>query len=137
MQANTNVLDQTTVNAFCGACGGAYSVTFEQIALAHEVLNAGCMVQDERECLPLPYAALASQSDVDRARRGWVRARFVHKENFMPEKLTPAEPQPGPDTRVLDYIARAPMTYPVPLDLLPKSSVHRPCACGKSRGDVM
>lgn len=25
-----------------------------------------------------------------------------------------------PDTRVLDYVARAPMTYPVPFDLLPK-----------------
>ncbi|HEY0872140.1 MAG TPA: hypothetical protein VGD94_01615 [Vicinamibacterales bacterium] len=27
---------------------------------------------------------------------------------------------PKPDTRVLDYVSRAPMTYPVPFDLLPK-----------------
>lgn len=26
---------------------------------------------------------------------------------------------PGADTRVLDYVARAPLTYPVPFDLLP------------------
>ena len=27
---------------------------------------------------------------------------------------------PEADTRVLDYVSRAPMTYPVPFDLLPK-----------------
>lgn len=27
---------------------------------------------------------------------------------------------PGKDMRVLEYVARAPMTYPVPFDLLPK-----------------
>ena len=26
---------------------------------------------------------------------------------------------PGADTRVLDYVARAPLTYPVPFNLLP------------------
>jgi hypothetical protein len=39
-----------------------------------------------------------------------------------------------PDSRVLDYVARAPMTYPVPFDLLPKWPPVPPSAMKNAEG---
>lgn len=40
-----------------------------------------------------------------------------------------------PDTRVLEYVARAPMTYPVPFDLLPKWPPARTSSTTKAKAE--
>lgn len=123
---STEMLDRTRFDAPCGACEGHYPATLGQVALAQDLMDEGCTAHDERECPPLSYSQLADRDVIARARRGldigaWIRRQ---EESVMTEKPRPAEspskgPAVRPDTRVLDYVARAPMTYPVPFDLLP------------------
>ncbi len=48
--------------------------------------------------------------------RAGTRDADVRAEAFRPSGTGTI---PGADTRVLDYVARAPLTYPVPFGLLP------------------
>jgi hypothetical protein len=118
----TEIFDRTAVDAPCGACQGSYRVTLGLVALSQDLMDEGCTVHDERECPPLGYSRLADRAVIARARRGfdvsgWLEAQ---EEIVIADKPTAvAPPVPGADTRVLDYVARAPMTYPVPFELLP------------------
>lgn len=118
MHAKMETLDATLVSASCAPCGHEYHVTFRQIALSQDLMDEGCVTTDERECLPLAFCSLAEREDVERARRG-LPARNKKKRTIMPEEKH-ASNAPEVDTRVLDYVSRAPMTYPVPFHLLPK-----------------
>lgn len=48
----------------------------------------------------------------------------------MPDTVKKTEDR---QNQVAEWVARAPMTYPVPFDLLPAWAMHRPCTCGKPR----
>lgn len=119
---STHILENTVIDAPCGACEGHYPVTLATVALAQDVMDEGCAATDERECLPLSYSQLADRALVARARRGvelsaWIRRQENEMDSKKPRPEIPDAQKP--DTRVLEYVARAPMTYPVRFDLLP------------------
>ena len=72
-----DILQQVAVRVPCASCGRHYEVTLRQVLMSHDMLNDGCPVCSETECLPLTYAQFADEAAVRDFERSWARVAQV------------------------------------------------------------
>ena len=75
--AQPDILQQVAVRVPCASCGRHYEVTLRQVLMSQDMLNAGCPVCSETECLPLTYAQLADEAALRDLERSWARVAQV------------------------------------------------------------
>jgi hypothetical protein len=88
-----DLLQQIAIRVPCAACGRHYPVSLRDVMMSQEMIHEGCPVCEERECLPLTYAALADEAALREFDRSWSRlSQRVRTAGF---DLTVRLPVPG------------------------------------------
>ena len=81
-----DLLEHIVVRVPCTACGQHYSVSLRHVLMSQQLVHDGCPVCDERECLPLTYAALADEAALREFDQSW--SLLLHKVRAAGFELT-------------------------------------------------